>query len=120
VIETSPLPAPQPIDAAAIAAFKQQLVASLPVGSQGIELVSEAENSTTPGGHPSYEVVFVYKTMGKTFQRSALLVHSPTDRLSFRFSAEKEDFALLITPFRRSIMSWQFVADKPPQPPAGS
>ena len=57
--------------------------------------------------------------MGKTFQRAALLVHSPTDRLCFRLTAEKQDFDILALQFRRSIMSWQVIPETPAIAQAG-
>ena len=52
IIETAASPKPLPIDDAAKEAFKQQVIATLPTGSQGVETVSEAENSLMPGGNP--------------------------------------------------------------------
>ena len=110
VIEASPLEKPEPLDAAAIAKFKQQVLATLPAGSAKITTVSEAENSLMPGGNPSFEIVVSYDLWGKTFQRSALLVNGSHDRLTFRFSCLKADFAALNTSFRRSLMTWHAVA----------
>jgi hypothetical protein len=107
-----PSPGPLPLDEAAKSAFKQHVIAALPIGSQGIETVSEVENSLMPGGNPSFELILTYKAMGKTFQRSALLVHCPTCRLYFRLTAEKQDFNFLALQFRRSIMSWQVIPEK--------
>ena len=113
VIEATPLPAPQPLDEAAITAFKEQVRATLPSGSQAITILLEAANTMMPAGNSSFEVMVSYKLWDKTFQRSALLVNGPHDRLMFRFTSLKEDFTPLNGTFRRSVASWQWI-----EPPA--
>ena len=112
VIEAIPLEKPEPLDEAAIAKFKQQVLATLPVGSTKITTVNEAQNSLMPGGNPSFEIVVTYDLGGKIFQRSTLLVNAPQDRLTFRFTCLKADFAPLSTNFWRSLMTWHAVAAK--------
>jgi hypothetical protein len=112
-IEAVPLPEPKPLDPETLEAFKQQATASVPAGSQAIVVESEGENTIMPEGSPSYEVVLGYQSLGKSFKRSVLLVNGPTERLIVRFSAPKEDFAALATPFRRSLMSWRTTELKP-------
>lgn len=121
VLETVPLPAPAPIDEAVRAEFKEQVLATVPPGSQSVATVTEAENAVMPAGNPSFEVVVSYQVMGKTFQRSALLVHTPRERLLFRLTAQKVDYPGLTNEFRRSAMTWQFIEAKPAEnaPPAG-
>ncbi len=111
-IEATPLEKPEPLDEAAIAKFKQQVLATLPAGSTKVTVVNEAQNSLMPGGNSSFEVVVTYDLWGKIFQRSALLVDAPQDRLTFRFTCLKADFAPLNTNFRRSLMTWHVVAAK--------
>jgi len=112
VVEATPLEKPEPLDEAAIAKFKQQVLATLPAGSTKVTTAYEAENSIMPGGNPSFEIVIAYDLWGKIFQRSALLVNGPQDRLTFRFTSLKPDFAALNTDFRRSLMTWHTVATK--------
>ena len=112
VIEATPLEKPAPLDEAAIAKFKQQVLTSLPAGTTKVTTVNEAENSFMPGGNPSFEIVITYDLWGKVFQRSAVLVNGPQDRLTFRFTCLKADFTGLNTVFRRSLMTWHTVAPK--------
>jgi hypothetical protein len=112
VIEATPLQEPEPLDEAAIAKFKKQVLATLPAGSTKITTVNEAQNSLMPGGNPSFEIVITYDLWGKIFQRSALLVNGPQDRLTFRFTCLKADFTTFNTNFRRSLMTWRAVAAK--------
>ena len=112
VVEVTPLVAPQPLDEAVIAAFKQRILATLPAGSSNVTVVAEAANTLMPGGKQSFEIVLSYQLWGKGFQRSALLVNGPQEHLIFRFTAKKDDFNLLQNAFRRSVASWQWV-DKP-------
>lgn len=116
VIARVPLLKLEPLDEAAITAFKKEVLAALPPGSAKVTVVSEAQNSFMPGGNPSFEVVVSYDLWGKAFQRSALLVNGPQDRLMFRFTAFKQDFAPLNTQFRRMAMSWRAVENKPSPP----
>jgi hypothetical protein len=110
VIEATPLEKPEPLDEAAIAKFRQQVLATLPPGSTKITTVNEAQNSLMPGGNPSFEILITYDLWGKIFQRSALLVNGPQDRFTFRFTSLKADFAPFNTNFRRSLMTWRAVA----------
>ena len=112
VIEATPLEKPEPLDEAAIAKFKKQVLATLPAGSTKVTAVNEAHNSLMPGGNPSFEIVITYDMWGKIFQRSALLVNGPQDWLTFRFTCLKADFTTLNTTFRRSLMTWHTVAAK--------
>ena len=114
-VEAVALNATTPIDETVRAEFKQQVLATLPAGAQRAETLTEAENTLMPSGNPSFELVLSYELWGKTFQRSALLVHTPRERLVFRLTAHRPDFAGLNNQFRRSIMSWQFIEAKPPQ-----
>ena len=114
VIEASPLPAPKPLDEATTNAFKEQVRATLPSGSQAITTVFEASNTIMPAGKDTFEIVVSYQLWGKTFQRSALLVNGPEDRLLFRFTALKDDFNALNCIFRRSVATWQWI--EPPTP----
>ena len=108
VIEVSSLSAPQ-IDEAAIKAFREWVLTTLPSGSTAVTTISEAPNSLMPSGKSSYEITVSYLHWGKSYQRSVLLVHGPEERLIFKFSAPKEDFATLNIVFRRSIASWQWI-----------
>ena len=112
VVEVTSLEKPAPLDEATIAAFKQQVIAALPPGSTKVTTVNEAQNSIMLSGNPSFEFVITYDLWGKVFQRSALLVNGPQDRLTFRFTCLKADFAALNTNFRRSLMTWHPVAAK--------
>lgn len=113
VVEVMPMPAPKPLDEAAMAAFKEKILATLPGGSTAVTTVFEAQNTIMPGGNPSFEVMVSYQLWSKTFQRSALLVNGPQDRLIFRFTSPKEDFAQFNTTFRRSVASWQWIEPRP-------
>ncbi|MEY2481534.1 MAG: hypothetical protein QOK24_62 [Verrucomicrobiota bacterium] len=114
VVEATPMPAPKPLDEAAMVAFKEKILATLPGGSTAVTTVFEAQNTIMPGGNFTFEVMVAYQLWGKTFQRSALLVNTPQDRLIFRFTSPREDFAQFNTAFRRSVASWQWIEPSPP------
>ncbi|HEX8899017.1 MAG TPA: hypothetical protein VF751_09985, partial [Chthoniobacterales bacterium] len=114
-VEATPLEKPEPLDEAAITKFRQQVLAALPAGSTKVTTAYEAEDSIMPGGNPSFEIVINYDLWGRIYQRSALLVNGTQDRLTFRFTSLKPDFAVLNTDFRRSLMTWHAVATKETQ-----
>jgi len=114
VIEAVALQKPESLDEAAIATFKQQVLTALPAGSAKITTVSEAQNSIMPGNNPSFEIVITYDLWGKVFERSAVLVNGPQDRIMFRFTALKQDFSTLNTQFRRMLMTWRAIEMKQP------
>ena len=113
-LESVSLPQPEPFDEQVIAAFKEQVLASVPAGSQAVTIEFEAENTTMLEGNPSYEIMLTYQSLGRPFKRSVVLVNGPKERLLIRFTALKDDFNALITPFRRAIMSWRTTELKPP------
>ena len=113
VITSSPLPAPQPLDEAVIAAFKQQVLASVPPGGQAVTPVAEIENSIRLDKNPGFEFVISYKLLGQTFRRNAVLVHLPDTRLVFQFSAPEKDFGALSKTFRHAFATGQWVQPLP-------
>jgi hypothetical protein len=114
VITSSSLRAAQPLDETVIAAFKQQILSSLPPGSQVATSVAAIENAVSFSGNPGFEFVVSYKLMGQTFRRTAILLHLPDTRLVFQFSAPEKDFEALSRNFRHAVFSGGWV-----QPPAG-
>jgi len=116
VITSSPLQAPQPLDEAVIAAFKQQVLASVPPGSQAVTLMAEIENSLRLDKNPGFEFVISYKLLGQTFRRNAVLVHLPDTQLVFQFSAPEKDFDALNKTFRHAFATMQWVQPLPVAP----
>jgi hypothetical protein len=112
-IEVVLLQKPAPLDDGAITKFKEQVLASLPVGAAKVVTVSEAQNTIMPGGNPSFEFVISYDLWGKSYQRSVLLVNGPKDRLTFRFTCSTADFPVFNTHFRRSLMTWHAIETPP-------
>lgn len=108
VIDLKPLETPQASDEALVQAFEQEVLRSLPPGSQKVEVKARLENPFFVKGHPSYEVVVTYNTLGLTFQRSAVLVNGPEWQMFIRLTAQVADFAALERPFRRAMLSWQW------------
>ena len=110
VIQSGPLAAPQPLGKKAIKAFEQQLIASLPVGSQFVTVMSEEQNTILLDRHPSFEVTVSYQLMGEKFLRSGLFVNLADTQLIFTSTARKDDFEPLHHEFKTSISSWHWIA----------
>ena len=112
VIQATPLAKPQPLDEKGIEAARQQLLASVPPGSQMVAVVKEEQNTVPFSGNPTYEIVVSYQVIGATFLRSAVFTNVADTQLSFRLTARKIDFEPLHDLFRRSILSWQWIEPK--------
>ena len=109
VIQAVPTKGLLRFDEATVKAFEQQVLGTLPVGSQGATVVSQQENPVIIDGNLSYEFVVAYQTLGKSFQRSVIFVNCPGQQLIFRFSAPKAGFDNLSRSFRQSLYSWQWI-----------
>lgn len=100
-------------DEATLKMLEHQVLSTLPVGSQGITMVSRQENTILLDHNLSYEFVVSYKTLGQTFSRSVIFVNCPDQQLVFRFSAPKAAFDNLNSAFRQSLCSWQWTDATP-------
>jgi hypothetical protein len=107
-LQAVPTKGPASFNEANVKALEQQVLNTLPPGSQGVTLVSQQENPVILNQNLSYEFVVAYQTLGKTFQRSVIFVNCPEQQLVFRFSAPKNVFDNLNRSFRQSIYSWQW------------
>jgi hypothetical protein len=114
-IIATPLPTPVALDDNAVAAFKQQLLSTLPPGSTAVAVVSEEQNPVLLAGAPSYEVTVSYQLFSEKLVRSAILVNLPDTQLVFKLAARKPDFEAMHQTFRTSILSWQWSAPKQAQ-----
>ena len=96
-------------DEATIKSLEQQVLATLPPGSQGGVIVNQQENPVILYQNLSYEFIVSYVTLGQTFQRSIIVVSCPDQQLIFKFTAPKAVFGILNGAFRQSIYSWQWI-----------
>lgn len=117
VVQFVPLSKPQPLDESARSALKEKVIAELPAGSQFAKIEQETESPILLGGQPTFELLVSYQLIGETFHRSILVANRSDNQWSFRFTAKKADFEPLRNEFRRSLLSWQWLAasDKFPQ-----
>jgi hypothetical protein len=114
IVTATPLATPQPFDEPTVKALERQVLTEAPPGSQAVQVVRREENPVAMGSNPSLEVVISYATLGRTFYRSVIFVHTADTQIVFRFTAPKADFTALNLVFRRSISSWQWI--EPPSP----
>jgi len=117
-IEVSALDKPQPLDENAHKVLKEQILASLPVGSQFAKVEEEATNPVLLNGNESFEVTVSYQSIGEKFFKSALFVNLKDTQLKFRLTARKDDFQALHREFKSSILSWHWrdETEAPAQP----
>jgi hypothetical protein len=95
-------------DEATVKSLEQQVLATLPPGSQAGTIVSAQENPVVIYQNLSYEFVLSYKALGQLFQRSVIVVSCPDQILIFKFSAPKAAFDALNRSFRQSVCSWEW------------
>jgi hypothetical protein len=100
---------PASFDSAMIEALEQQVLGTAPPNSQAARIVKHELNPVPMGANSSLEIVISYDTLGRTFQKSVIIVQNADQQLVFRLSAPKEDFDTLNQAFRRSIGSWQSI-----------
>lgn len=101
------------LDEKALAAFREQFLASLPPGSQGGEITREEFNPVQLERASSYAITGQYKAIGEVFVRGVVFVNLPEAQLTFRLTARKADFEKLDRAFRGSILSWHWVDPEP-------
>jgi hypothetical protein len=88
--------------------WQQAFLQSLPAGSQGGTLVSDAMNPVAFQDGVSYEMTGSYTALGEKFIRSRIVAIVPGMQLTFTLTARKADFDKLHLAFRSSIMSWHW------------
>ena len=109
VITAIPLSKPQAPDPNFGETRKEQLIASLPPGSQFVTSERELHNVVALGCNNGFDVTLSYQVMGEKFLSSELVINLPDTQLIFRFTARKADFDLLERDFRMSIGSWHWL-----------
>lgn len=109
-----PLEAPVPLDETRMLALEQQVLASLPPGSQSPEVIERVQNPVVLGGNLSFGVQVSYQVLGRTFHRMVIFVHAPDVQLTFRATAEKSEYEKFYSTFRQSLTSWHWT--EPPAP----
>ncbi|HEY2713297.1 MAG TPA: hypothetical protein VGI60_12340 [Chthoniobacterales bacterium] len=108
-IDQVPLPAPQSFDAVTTKQLQQQVIASMPSGSENIQLVSEEQNPVRINQQESYAVTMSYRFYGQDYETSVLFANLGNTQLHFRTVALKKDFEAVRRAFRASLftLSWQ-------------
>ena len=107
-VQAVPQQAPVHMDEARMSALEQQVINSVPVGSQSPAVLESTENPIVLGGQPSFGFVISYHALGQTFYRSFIFVQAADVQLVFRFTAEKSEFEKLYSAFRQSLTSWHW------------
>jgi hypothetical protein len=113
VLQSVPTKGVLRFDEATVKTLEQQVLATLPAGTQGATVVSRQENTIMLNQNVSYEFVVSYQTLGQIFYRSVIFVNCPDQQLVFRFSAPKAVFDNLNRAFHQSLYSWQWTEPSP-------
>ena len=108
-ITAQALSSPKPFDEATVKALEEQVMNQAPAGSQAVQVVRREENPIAMGSNPSLGIVISYATLGHTFHRSVVFVHTAEAQLVFQFTSLKPDFDRFNGDFRRCMSSWQWL-----------
>ena len=107
-IQQTPAPKEQNFDEATIMALRQEVLGSVPKGSQNAVVIGDERSPITVNGRPTYGLTIAYSLFGEDYQLSVLFVNLPTTQLRFRVIARKHDFTKVQTLFRASLISLQW------------
>jgi hypothetical protein len=104
-IDQAPLPAPQPIDEAAL---RDQAMRTIPPGSQRATVVEEERNPLRINRHDTYGVTINYVLHEQEYTANVLFANLEETQLRFRIVARKQEFEKLWRAFRGSLFSLQW------------
>jgi len=107
-IYTARLAAPQVLDEKTMEALRQQFLADLPAGAQGVKILSESSPLLLSGNIPTWEFTATYQVIGQTYVRSTLFTNLSEMQLRCQLTALKKDFDPLHRQFLSSLVSWQW------------
>jgi hypothetical protein len=108
--EINQVPAPKDpnFDESAVKALREEVLASVPKGSQNVVVIGDERSPITINGRPTYGVTVAYNLFGQDFGLSVLFANLPNTQLRFRVIARKQDFPKVHTLFRGSLVSLQW------------
>ena len=106
-IEKAPAPITPAFDEDGMKKLTQQVVASLPKGSQRIVVVSEEKDPLRINGKETFEVTVSSVFFGQAVTTSVVFCTRGTEQLEFKLFCHTADFAELSKAFRRSLYSFQ-------------
>jgi hypothetical protein len=119
-ISSVALDTPIAVDEHLVAGFNQQVLAELPTGAQQGVVVKQEQNALLLNGNPTLRAEVSYVAFGQRYQRSVLLVITPKNQIRFQLTARAADFDAADRAFRPSILSWEWAAVPPSEPPDGA
>lgn len=85
----------------------EQVIASLPEGSEQVKVVSEELNPLQIDGKQTYLVELSYVYYGERFSCYSLLLDRVPEMLTFRLNCRESSYQALRAEFHRSLYSWQ-------------
>jgi hypothetical protein len=107
-IQQAAAPKEQNFDEPAAKALQEEVLASVPKGSQNVVMIGEEKSPIAINGRPTYGVTVAYNLFGQDFALSVLFANLPNTQLRFRVIARKQDFPKVHTLFRGSLVSLQW------------
>ena len=112
-IDQLPLTAPIAFDEATDKKLREQLLSTLPPGSQDGKVVSEEKTPLKKNDCDTYAVTISYQLYGQEFFTGVLYMNLPDTLVRFRATARKADFEKIHRAFRSSVFSWQWRTTAP-------
>jgi hypothetical protein len=104
----SPLLEPQTFNDATAKLLQNQVLASIPPGSQNVTVISEEQNPVSINRQQTYAVIIGYSLSGQEYRLSVIFLNLPNTQVQFRVIARKQDFEEVNRLFRASLFSLQW------------
>ena len=104
----SPLLGPQTFNDATAKLLQNQVLASIPPGSQNATVISEEQNPVSINRQQTYAVIIGYSLSGQEYRLSVIFLNLPNTQVQFRVIARKQDFEEVNRLFRASLFSLQW------------
>ena len=108
-IEQAQLSTPQVFDPVTVKQLQQQVIASLPSGSENVQTVSEEQSPLRINQQETYAVTMSYRFYGQDYETCVLFANFGNTQLRFRTVALKKNFEQVQRAFRGSLftLSWK-------------
>jgi hypothetical protein len=98
---------PAVFDDQTIKKLAAEVLASAPVGSTNVTLVSQEKNPFLIAQKETFLVIVSYNFYGQNYQRSTMFLNRGNEQLRFQFVSRAADFKNLQMAFQASQLTWR-------------
>ena len=101
------LTGPVSFDEASLQALTSAALALAPKESSAVTVIAQQKDPVRVSGKETFEVIFSYKLLGQTFNRSVIFLNREREQMRFQLVAREADFKELQRAFQSSLCTWQ-------------